>query len=146
MTTITRTRDLPASPATVWATLADFDALALWADDIDHSSLATEQRDGVGTTRRVQMGQITLIERVTVWEPDHRLAYDIEGLLPIVKRATNTWTLTPTADGTLVSLATTVDTGKRPDKALIGAGIARKMAEASDMMLDGLTAHLENLA
>ena len=146
MTTITRTRDLPAPPSTVWATLADFDALALWADDIDHSSLTTDQREGVGTTRRVQMGQITLIERVIAWEPDHRLAYEIEGLLPIVQRATNTWTLTPTADGTLVSLATRVDTGKRPDKALIGAGIARKMAEASDMMLDGLVNHLENLS
>jgi len=146
MTTITRTRDLPAPPATVWATLADFDALALWADGIDHSSLTTDQREGVGTTRRVQMGQITLIERVIAWEPDHRLAYEIEGLLPIVQQATNTWTLTPTADGTLVSLVTRVDAGKRPDKALIGAGIARKMAEASDMMLDGLTDHVENLS
>ena len=146
MTTITRTRDFAAPPATVWATLADFDALALWAADIDHSSLTTDQREGVGTTRRVQMGQVTLIERVTAWEPDHRLAYEIEGLLPLVKSATNTWTLTPTADGTLVSLATRVDTGKRPDKALIGAGIARKMAEASDMMLDGLATHLEDLS
>ncbi|MCB0969294.1 MAG: SRPBCC family protein [Ilumatobacter sp.] len=146
MTSATRTRDLHVPPATVWAVLADFDALAIWAPDIDHSVLTTEQRDGVGTARRVQTGQVTLIERITAWEPDHRLAYDIEGLLPIVRAASNTWTLTPTADGTLVSLTTRVDTGGRPDKALIGAAVTRKMAEASDMMLDGLVAHLEDLS
>ena len=146
MTTLTRTRAVAAPPATVWAVLADFDALALWADDIDHSSLTTERRDGVGTARRVQTGQITLIERVTTWEPDHCLAYDIEGLIPVVQHASNTWMLTPTADGTRVSLTTRVDAGRRPDKALIGAAVARKMAEASDMMLDGLVARLEDLS
>ena len=145
MTTLTRTRELAVPPATVWAILADFEALALWADDIDHSSLTTDQRDGVGTRRRVQMGQITLLERVIAWEPDRQLAYEIEGLLPVVKQATNTWHLTPTADGTRVSLTTTIATGRRPDKALIGAAVARKMAEASEMMLDGLAAHLEDL-
>ncbi|MEZ5296765.1 MAG: hypothetical protein R2697_11005 [Ilumatobacteraceae bacterium] len=53
MTSATRTRTPHVPPAT-WAAAADFDASRFWAPDIDHSVLITEQRDGVGTARRVR--------------------------------------------------------------------------------------------
>jgi len=46
----------------VWAVLADFGALSSWVDGVDHSCLLEHTGDGigVGTTRRVQVGRITL--------------------------------------------------------------------------------------
>ena len=72
-------------PAKVWEVLADFGALDQWAGRVDHSSLVTTQRSGLGAVRRVQVGRITLLERIVEWEPRVRIGYDIEGL-PIVRR------------------------------------------------------------
>jgi len=146
VTRIVRSRDVAAPPASVWAILADLDALAIWATDIEHSCMITDQRDGVGATRRVQSGRLTLIECVTAWEPDRHLAYDITGLPPIVGRVSNGWTLASTAAGTRVSLAAAVDAGRRPDRAVIARVVARQLARANEMLLDGLATHLEDIA
>jgi uncharacterized protein YndB with AHSA1/START domain len=140
---VVRRAEVAASPEEVWAVLADFGALASWAGSIDHTCLITEQREGVGTARRVQVGRMVLIERVVRWEPREVLAYELEGLPAIVGSVINTWALTPSGDGTSVSLTTTVDAGSRPPRRLLAKGVARKMGETSDALLTALTDHLE---
>jgi len=136
-------RTVAGDPTEVFAVLANFGAIAEWARFIQHSCLLTEQAAGVGTSRRVQMPQQTLIETVTVWDEPHRLAYTIGGLPAIVGRVQNTWTLTPTASGTTVELVTRIDTGRLPHKRVIAKKVLERMSMASELMLAGLAERLE---
>lgn len=138
MTAIERSATVDAAPGDVWAVLADFGALSTWVPMIQHSCLLSEQHEGVGTIRRVQIARQTLVERVTVWEPPHTLGYGIEGLPPMVGAARNTWRITPGTTGTDVVLTTEIDTGRNPAKTLIARKVLERMAVASELMLAGL--------
>ena len=139
MTDASRQRHIGRPVDEVWAALADFGAIARWAPDVDHSCLLTDQRSGVGTARRVQVGRITLVERVTAWDPDPlgTLAYDIEGLPAALGRVSNRWELHAVASGTAVTLTTRVEGSSRPLKVVARVAAAR-MAKASESMLEGL--------
>jgi hypothetical protein len=100
------------------------------------------QTEGVGMARRVQVGRTTLLERVVTWEPGVTLSYVLEGLPPVVKTATNTWTIVATPDGSRVTLTTRVDAGRRPPQQLIAKVVGRKLGQASDEMIAGLIARL----
>jgi carbon monoxide dehydrogenase subunit G len=136
---VERTGTVAAPPDAVWTVLADFGGISEWVPMIQHSCLLSEQTDGVGTVRRVQVGMQTLVERVTTWNPPSELVYDIEGLPPIVGTARNSWRITPTRAGSDVVLTTEIDTGRNPVKALIARKVLERMAVASEMMLAGLT-------
>ncbi len=140
MTAIERSTTVSATPDDVWAMLADFGAISAWVPSIQHSCLLSGQTAGVGTVRRVQIARQTLVERVTTWEPPRRLAYDIDGLPPIVGTARNTWRIAPASSGSDVVLVTEIDTGPHPVKALIARRVLDRMARASELMLAGLTA------
>ena len=149
MTLVERTRTIPARLTRVWDVLADFDRLAEWADNADHTCwLDDPAPDGgmVGRARRVQAGRVVLVERIIAWEPPARLAYDLGGLPPVVKSAVNEWQLLvdpADTDATIVTLTTQVDCGPRPPQQLIARLVARRLAGASDVMLAGLAQHLE---
>jgi hypothetical protein len=140
-----RSRHLPQAPDEVWAMLARFDRIVDWAPKVTHSTLTTEQSEGIGTARRVQVGRQALIETVTLWEPGRSLAYAIEGLPPIVDGVTNRWDLAldpADAGGTFVVLTSVIDPGSSP-KGKIGSRVLRlPLGQAADSMLDGLAAHL----
>ena len=150
MITIERRLDVPHPPQQVWDRLADFEAISAWAVNVDHSCLLHPGGEvspvGVGATRRVQVGRRTLVERVVVWDEPQRLAYQIEGLPPVVTSLQNEWRLQSVAAGaggagahhTRVTLATTVECGPRPPQKLVARLIARRMAGDSDTMLSGL--------
>ncbi len=148
MITTERSRTIPARQSRVWDVLADFDRLAVWADNADHTCWLDEPTDDgrmIGRARRVQAGRVVLVERITVWEPPTRLAYDIGGLPPVVKSAVNEWRLVAGpagGDRTTVTLATHVDCGSRPLQRLVARLVGNRLAKASDVMLDGLAAHL----
>ena len=110
----TRSTTVNAPVETVWATLAAFDRLSTWSPEVDHSTYLTEQREGVGSARRVQVGRTVLVERITEWDPPRALAYALEGLPPVVGGATNRWTLRAEGDRTFVTLTSTVDPGAKP--------------------------------
>ena len=131
------------SPDEVWATLAQYDAISRWASNVDHSCLTTEQGEGVGAVRRVQVGRNVLLERVVEWEAGERLSYAIEGLPSVVRSVTNTWQLDATDGATAVTLTTRVDAGPRPPQLLIARVLGRVLARASREMLAGLKNHLE---
>lgn len=143
MSHVIRQRQIAAAPDTVWQVLADFDRIADWAPNVDHSCLLTEQDSGEGAIRRVQVGRMVLTETVRAWQPGTSLSYEISGLPPVIRSVVNTWRLEPQAGGTLVSLTTDVDAGGRPPQQLVARVVGRKLAAASDEMLDGLTAHLD---
>ena len=84
MPDITETIEIVAPVADVWGVLADFESIARWAPNVDHSSLTTPQPAGVGAGRRVQVGRNALLEVVITWEPEQTLAYELTGLPPIV--------------------------------------------------------------
>lgn len=140
MSRLERSTTVAASPERVWAVLADFGALACWVPTIQHSCLLSEQTEQPGTVRRVQIARQTLVERVVTWHPTHELAYDIEGLPPIVGTPRNSWRLTPIGDGTTtkVVLTTEIHTGANPARRLVARKVLDRMALASDMMLAGL--------
>ena len=87
----------------MWDRLADFEAISAWADNVDHSCLLPPGGEvslvGVGATRRVQVGRRTLVERVVVWDEPQRLAYQIEGLPPVVTSLQNEWSFQLAAAG-----------------------------------------------
>ena len=147
MSRVTRARNVAAPPPAVWALLAAFDSIVEWAPNVDHSCLLTEQVDDVGAVRRVQSGPVTLVERVITWEPGLMVAYTIEGLPPIVRRATNTWVVRPSDGGagrdggdggTSVTVITDIEMASSPLGVVAGRIVGRKLGEASDTMLDGL--------
>jgi carbon monoxide dehydrogenase subunit G len=148
MITVERSRTISAHLTRVWDVLADFDRLAAWAPNADHTCWLDEPRDDgemVGRARRVQAGRVVLVETITVWEPPARLAYDLGGLPAVVKSAVNEWWLRADpseGERTIVTLATHVDCGPRPPQQLVARLVARRLAKASDAMLDGLATHL----
>jgi hypothetical protein len=136
----TRSVRVAATAAEVWTTLSALDRISDWAGNVDHSTMTTDTVVGIGAARRVQAGRLALIETVTVWEPDHALAYTIDGLPPLVRSVTNRWRLDGVVGGTLVTLTTAIDPGPSV-KGRIGSrilGVA--MARASRQMLAGLAA------
>lgn len=152
MSSTARSRTIRADLTRVWDVLADFDRLAVWADNADHTCWLDEPRadgDMVGRARRVQAKRVVLVETITVWEPPVRLAYDLGGLPPVVKAATNEWRLAvdpaagpDDARSTMVTLTTHVDCGPRPPQQLVARLVGRRLSHASDVMLAGLADHL----
>ncbi len=137
---------MAASPAQIWQVLADFGAISTWAPNADHSCLlrTSEHGGGVGSTRRIQTGRMTLLERVVTWDESKTLAYDIEGLPPVVRSVRNEWRLEPAgAAKTVVTLTSSIDCGPRPPQKLIAKIVGRRLAKASATMLDGLNNLLE---
>lgn len=139
---ISRSTTVPASPEAVWAVLADFGGISRWAGNVDHSCLLREGEPGPGMTRRIQAGRATVVERIVTWEPPAALAYDLEGLPPVVRTARNRWDLAPDGAGTTVTLTSTVDAGPRPPQQLAARIVCRLLARQSDAMLTGLAAAL----
>ena len=58
---------------------------------------------------------------------------------------TNEWRLEPSGGGTTVTVTSTVDAVGRAPQQLIARLVARKVADESDTMLDGLATHLQQV-
>ena len=135
---IERSSEIAAAPAEIWEVLADFGALASWVPMIQHTCPLSEQTEGVGTVRRVQVQRQTLVETVTIWTPPTTLAYTIEGLPPIAGVPVTTWRLTPMGNATNVEIVTEVATGWNPARSLVAKQVLKRLGLAADMMLVGL--------
>lgn len=144
---ISRSRIVGAAPEAVWEVLADFGAISTWAGNVDHSCLLEHGSEGpaVGTSRRVQVGRDTLVERITEFTPPACLAYDIEGLPRRLHRVANRWALTPAAGDTDVTVTSTVEIGGNPVAGLAERALCRFLSKQSDAMLAGLAARVEGL-
>jgi Polyketide cyclase / dehydrase and lipid transport len=121
----------------LWQVLGAFGDISSWASNVDHSCMLTEGPIGVGSSRRIQAGRITLVETITRWDPGHGLAYTIEGL-PTMRLVKNEWQLATVDGGTMVTLITQIEPGPKPAHKLVAKVLGRKMAGASKQMLTGL--------
>ena len=140
---IRRMRTVAAEPQAIWHVLADFGAISTWADNVDHSCLLSpgSQEIGVGTTRRVQVGRNTLVERITEFGPTSTIAYDVEGF-PRWLSVNNRWTLTPSAGATTVTLVSTITVGG-PLGRIVESVVTRASAKTLDALISGLARRLE---
>jgi hypothetical protein len=130
---------VPAAAEVVWETLARFEDISRWGTGVSESSMLTQANEGLGATRRVQVGRNTLRETITVWQPQRSLGYSIVGLPPVVRQAGNTWTLAAEGDGTRVTLTSEVVTKGGP---LLGRLVAGRIGKANKQLLAGLVSHL----
>jgi hypothetical protein len=142
--TVTNSEHIDASASEVWKQLADFAAIAQWAPNCDHSSWASDIREGLGTVRRVQVGRIAILETVVEWQPDVALGYRLTGLPPQAGNVVNRWSLDPAADGgTDLTLTTTIDPLPGPPGRIVAKVLSRQMAKANRQMLAGLATACE---
>lgn len=146
MASTSRTRTVASPVSAVWGVLADFGALSSWADGVDHSCLLEHSNDGigVGTSRRVQVGRITLVERIAECSPPDVLAYEVEGLPRMVGRVWNRWVLAGHEAGTRVTLTSTVRIADNPVARAVERTVCRLLARQSDALLDGLAQRVED--
>lgn len=142
---ISRRRTLRADAQAVWDVLADIGSIHDWLPGIDHSCVLSTAASGpVGTTRRVQVGRMTLVETITEFDAPTALAYDIAGLPRWLRRFNNRWTLQPAGPGaTLVTVTSTVDLGPGRLRAAAARPVSLVLAKSSDTMLAGLAARWE---
>lgn len=132
--------DAPA--AAVWKTLADLAAISKWAPNVGHSSWASEQREGIGAVRRVQVGRMALLESVVEWQVDSCLSYRLTGLPPAAGEVVNTWRLTPDGTGTRISLTSSIDPVPGPPGKIVSRVLGRQLAKANSEMLAGLASYV----
>lgn len=141
MASVSRSRVIAAAPEAVWDVLADFGAISSWAGNVDHSCVL-ERGPGdspVGTSRRVQVGRNTLVERITDYAAPSTLAYDIEGLPRRLRRLSNRWDVRPAGAGrTEVTLTSTVEIGDNILARGVETLVCRAMGKQSEAMLTGL--------
>ncbi len=140
---ISNRRCIAAPPAAVWAVLADFDHLADWAAGVSHSSRLTAAPPGVGATRRVQAGAVTLVETITQWEPERVLAYELGGLPPLIGLASNRWVLTDSAPGTDVELTVAIEPRPKLSSISLARVVAHRVSAANKALLTSLAATAE---
>jgi ribosome-associated toxin RatA of RatAB toxin-antitoxin module len=144
---IRRTRTVAAEPQAIWDVLADFGEVSSWADFVDHSCLLEQGRDGnpVGSSRRVQLGRNTLVERITEFDAPRSLSYDVEGLPRVVRRLRSNWTVRPIASGMAeVTLTSTVDIGSNLVQRCAERLFARGSVKQLDLLLGGLAKRVES--
>ncbi len=136
-----RTRRIAASPAVVWAAIADHHSWSQWFGPITEV-VPGETSEGVGGTRRVIVGKVEVDEEFLAWDPEERFAFTVTASTgPGLRSMNEDVRLTPAGDD-----ATTVTYTMALDP--IGAKVVRPLLtpvlrRALDKALAGLAAHVE---
>jgi hypothetical protein len=85
--------DAPA--AAVWEQLARLEDIKLWAEPIHRATCEAGRSRGVGARRRCELsGNVVVEERWVAWDEGRSFRYEGFGI-PLVKRASNTWSVSP---------------------------------------------------
>jgi hypothetical protein len=90
-----------APVAAVWAVLSDLVAIHLWVEAIRHSHCPAQRR-GVGALRVCELKQATIHETIVEWDEGRSFKYRGQGA-PMMKSATNSWSVEARGDQTLVT-------------------------------------------
>jgi carbon monoxide dehydrogenase subunit G len=133
---------ISTSKEEIWNVLSEFDQIYLWAENVDHSCFHSEQKTGVGTTRRIQQGPNVVLETITCWEEPVNLSYQIEGLPPVFKKVTNSWKLFDEGLKTRVELSVHI-VPIRPPAEIAARILSRFFSRLNKQMLTGLKNQVE---
>lgn len=96
---VEETIDIKASPATVWAFIADHTGWTEWFTDLDNVEV-TGSPTGVGGNRRVTAKPLTIDEEFTAWDENERFAFAvIKSRVPFLGTMAEDVQLTATDDG-----------------------------------------------
>ena len=95
MPNVTVQRDIAASPAQVWAVLADFPNIADWNGGVKASHATSDAVEGVGAKRHCDISPVgALEETITGWTPEKEMKVSIDEAKRIpVKKGEVTFTL-----------------------------------------------------
>jgi uncharacterized protein YndB with AHSA1/START domain len=138
----TVTRDVEATPSEVFDALADPSAWVAWFPGMTGSRWTSEAPHGVGSTRQVQLGPLTVDEQFLVWEPAQRFAFTFTATnLPVARAGVELLELVPRSPtGTRVAYTFAVDpTGVPGPLARTAVPVVRAVVSRG---LAGLDAHL----
>ena len=131
-----------ASKEEIWSVLSEFDQIVNWAENVDHSCFYSQQKIGVGTTRRIQQGPNVVLETVTCWEEPIQLSYQIEGLPTVFKKVTNSWKLFDEGTKTRVELDIHI-VPIRPPAEIAARILGQFFSRLNKQMLTGLKNQVE---
>lgn len=102
MIQLTNVACIDAPTEKVWSVLADLEGVSSWVEPIKSARCNGEKSSGVGASRVCDLsGGISIKEDWTAWDEGKSFEYEAFGM-PLIKRATNRWTLQPEGEKTLV--------------------------------------------
>ncbi|MGK0225901.1 MAG: carbon monoxide dehydrogenase subunit G [Thermoproteota archaeon] len=103
---------LKASPAQVWQVLNDTDRWPEWFDGMKTARVTSAEWDGIGSTRQVKVGPLTIDEKMVAWEPEQQWGFSVTDLNVIgwvAKRMLEVVDIEPAGTGSLVTYTGAVD-------------------------------------
>jgi hypothetical protein len=94
---------IEAPIAIVWARLAKLEDIQLWSDAVLQARCDGPVTQGVGAERTCELvGHRTIHERWVAWDEGRSFTYEGFGI-PLVKRASNCWSVLPQGDKSLLT-------------------------------------------
>ncbi len=115
---------IAATAPRVWAQLAQLEDIQRWSDAVVSACCAPGRAHGVGAERTCALvGGRTIVERWVAW--DEGRSYQYEGVgPPLVRRASNRWTVQPAGDKTLLISEAEVEFKGGPFGRVLGLAMA----------------------
>jgi carbon monoxide dehydrogenase subunit G len=109
MFTISGSVCIDAPPARVWRVLSELEAIHVWVDSIRRSYCVGDHTRGVDAVRVCELGgNLEVRETIVEWVEGSHFSYRGEGA-PLMKRATNRWTVEARGPQTLVTSSAVVE-------------------------------------
>ena len=145
MTVIENTVEFAVPPERVWRVLGTLDALERYDPGVARSQITSTERTGIGATRQCDLKPGGWFrERVTVWEPERSLGFELFACTLPVKRLRHDYVLTPVAGGTRVQQRMEYQLKFGPLGRLLDAAIVRRRWRAGiALFLRGLQQLIE---
>lgn len=133
----------------VWSTLADLEGVSRWNPGIKSAECTTDNREGLGATRRCHMrpsGWMT--ETISEWQPERVIGFAIENAPPI-KTGQARFVLSDSGDGAVTILEASFEYEVRfgPLGPVIDRLVVqRQFASAWPKAMEGLRLFAEDLS
>jgi ligand-binding SRPBCC domain-containing protein len=145
MTTLNNAVHIDAPPEKVWAVLAQLEALQDYDPAISKSKLEAGETTGPGASRRCELKEGGWFrERVTVWEPQRALAFELHDCSLPVNRLRHHYTLGARGAGTVVEQRMDYKLKFGPLGAVLDAILVRRRWDKGiKAFLAGLKKHVE---